>query len=69
MALSFTGATVGASLFETASALGTVGLSVGVAAPGLAVWAKMLLAVDMWVGRLEIVPVMVLLYPGVWRRP
>ena len=29
---------------------------------------KLLLAFDMWAGRLEILPVLVLLYPGTWRR-
>lgn len=67
LALTFSGAPLGSALFEAASALGTVGLSVGVTSPDLEVWAKMVLALDMWVGRLEIVLVMVLLYPGVWR--
>lgn len=67
LALTFSGAPLGSALFEAASALGTVGLSAGVTSPDLEVWAKMVLALDMWVGRLEIVPVMVLLYPGVWR--
>lgn len=68
VALAFTGAGLERSLFEAASALGTVGLSVGIASPDLPLWAKLVLIFDMWVGRLEIVPVMVLLYPGVWRR-
>jgi trk system potassium uptake protein TrkH len=55
------------SLFESASALGTVGLSTGVTSPELAGWAKLLLIVEMWAGRLEILPVLVVLYPGTWR--
>jgi trk system potassium uptake protein TrkH len=56
------------SLFESASALGTVGLSAGITAPDLALWGKLLLTFDMWAGRLEILPLLVLLYPGTWRR-
>jgi trk system potassium uptake protein TrkH len=47
------------SLFEYASALGTVGLSVGITAPDLPVsllWAQTL---GMFLGRLEILPVMI----------
>jgi trk system potassium uptake protein TrkH len=55
------------ALFESASALGTVGLSVGVTSPELAGWAKLVLIVDMWAGRLEILPVLVVLYPSTWR--
>ena len=54
------------ALFESASALGTVGLSLGVTSPELAGWAKLVLILDMWAGRLEILPVLVLLYPGTW---
>lgn len=54
------------ALFESASALGTVGLSLGVTSPELAGWAKLVLIADMWAGRLEILPVLVLLYPGTW---
>jgi trk system potassium uptake protein TrkH len=57
-----------ASLFESASALGTVGLSAGITSPDLAPWGKLLLAFDMWAGRLEVLPLLVLFYPGTWRR-
>lgn len=68
-AVAFTGALalttlgVGAqdALFESVSALSTVGLSVGVTGPDLPAWAKLLLSFNMWVGRLEILPVLVLL--------
>lgn len=55
------------ALFESASALGTVGLSVGITSADLSVWAKLLLIFNMWAGRLEILPVLVLLYPWAWR--
>lgn len=54
------------SLFESASALGTVGLSTGITSAGLPSGAKLLLIFDMWAGRLEILPVLVLLYPRTW---
>lgn len=66
--LSFSGAPIEDALFESASALGTVGLSSGLTSPGLAPWAKLLLTFEMWAGRLEILPLLVLLYPGHWRR-
>jgi trk system potassium uptake protein TrkH len=54
------------SLFEVASALGTVGLSTGIAGPQLAPGLKLLLCLDMLMGRLEIVALLVLLYPRTW---
>ena len=51
---------IGDSLFECASAQGNVGLSVGITSESLSPIAKSVLIVDMWVGRLEIVPVLVL---------
>jgi trk system potassium uptake protein TrkH len=55
------------SLFEATSALGTVGLSTGITSAAMPAWAKLLLIVDMWAGRLEILPVLVFFYPGHWR--
>lgn len=50
--------------FETASALGSVGLSIGITHPDLSWMGKLVLIVFMWMGRLEIVPVLLLLtYP------
>jgi trk system potassium uptake protein TrkH len=43
--------------FEVASALGNVGLSQGLTHPGMAWEAKLILILCMWVGRLEIIPV------------
>lgn len=54
------------SLFDVVSALGTVGLSTGVTGPDLAAPLKFVLAVDMWMGRLEILAVAVLAYPRSW---
>jgi trk system potassium uptake protein TrkH len=53
-------------LFEVVSAVGTVGLSTGITAPELAPGLKLLLCVDMLMGRLEIVALLVLLYPPTW---
>lgn len=55
------------ALFESASAIGTVGLSVGITGPDLPIWIKLLLSLQMWAGRLEVLPVLVLFYPGTWK--
>jgi trk/ktr system potassium uptake protein len=65
--LAFTGCAPMDALFEATSAVGTVGLSSGLTSPELASWAKLLLAFDMWAGRLEILPLLVLLYPPQWK--
>lgn len=54
------------SLFEVASATGTVGLSVGITNSALPALLKGVLCVDMLMGRLEIIALLVLLYPGTW---
>lgn len=54
------------TLFETSSALGTVGLSTGLTSPGLSLWTKLILILNMWMGRLEIIPVLVVFYPRTW---
>ncbi len=48
-------------LFEVASAQGNVGLSVGITGPTMPTAAKLVLCFNMWVGRLEIIPVLMLL--------
>jgi trk system potassium uptake protein TrkH len=68
LALALAGYTAIDSLFESASALGTVGMSSGITSAGAPLWVKLLLAFEMWVGRLEILPALALLYPGVWKR-
>lgn len=57
------------SLFDIVSALGTVGLSTGIAGPGLTTPLKLMLCLDMWMGRLEILAVAVLAYPRSWIGP
>lgn len=54
------------ALFEVTSAVGTVGLSVGITRADLAPVLKLVLCADMLLGRLEIIPWLVLLYPGSW---
>ena len=48
-------------LFEATSAQSNVGLSVGITGPTMNTWAKLMLAFNMWAGRVEIVPVLMLL--------
>jgi trk system potassium uptake protein TrkH len=48
-------------LFEVASAQGNVGLSSGITGPGMPTPAKAVFLLNMWIGRLEIIPVLVLL--------
>ncbi|NJO93772.1 MAG: TrkH family potassium uptake protein, partial [Hydrococcus sp. RM1_1_31] len=47
-------------IFEVSSALGSVGLSVGISTPQLHWLGKSFLIVLMWMGRLEIIPVLIL---------
>ena len=55
------------SLFEVASATATTGLSSGITGPDLPDLLRFVLGADMLMGRLEIVAVLVLFYPGTWR--
>jgi trk system potassium uptake protein TrkH len=54
------------SFFETASALGTVGLSTGITSDRMPSWTKWLLMFNMWAGRLEILPVLVVFNWKIW---
>jgi trk system potassium uptake protein TrkH len=54
------------AVFESVSAIGTVGLSSGVTSAALPSLLKVVLIVDMWLGRLEILPVLVVFYPVIW---
>jgi len=54
------------SLFEIVSATATVGLSTGITSPDLHPVLKAVLCVDMLLGRLEIVALLVVLYPPTW---
>jgi trk system potassium uptake protein TrkH len=49
------------SLFEISSAQGNVGLSVGITSPTMPSIPEILLIIGMWVGRIEIIPALVLL--------
>ncbi|MBI1424221.1 MAG: TrkH family potassium uptake protein [Gammaproteobacteria bacterium] len=54
------------SLFEVISACGTVGLSTGITRPELSDFLKLVLCFDMLAGRVEIVALLVVLYPRNW---
>jgi trk system potassium uptake protein TrkH len=54
------------ALFEVVSATGTVGLSTGITAADLPAVLKTLLCVDMLIGRVEIVALLIVLYPPTW---
>ncbi len=58
------------SLFEVASAEGNVGLSVGITGPALSPPLKLVLILEMWAGRLEIFPVLMMLreIPSLFKR-
>ncbi len=45
-------------IFEVASAQGNVGLSVGITSPTMSTLSKLTLCFNMWIGRLEIIPVL-----------
>jgi trk system potassium uptake protein TrkH len=49
------------AVFEIVSAQGNVGLSSGITGPGMPTLAKVTFLFNMWIGRLEIIPVLVLL--------
>lgn len=54
------------ALFEVASACGTAGLSTGITRPALETALKGVLCFDMLAGRLEIIALLVVLYPRNW---
>lgn len=54
------------ALFEVASACGTVGLSTGITRPDLELLLKSILCFDMLAGRLEVIALLVILYPRNW---
>jgi trk system potassium uptake protein TrkH len=55
------------ALFDTVSALSTVGLSSGLVRPEMALDLKLSLTLAMWLGRLEFIAVLLLLSPRTWR--
>ena len=52
--------TLGDVIFEVCSAQGNVGLTTGITKIGMSSIAKIMLILNMWIGRLEIIPVIVL---------
>lgn len=54
------------ALFEVVSATCTVGLSTGLAGPDLDIPLKVVLIADMLLGRVEILALLVVLFPGTW---
>jgi trk system potassium uptake protein len=52
------------ALYEISSAQGNVGLSVGIVSPTMPTIPEILLIIGMWVGRIEIIPALVLLKGG-----
>jgi len=46
-------------IFEVCSAQGNVGLSTGITSAGMSPVAKVMLIINMWIGRLEIIPILV----------
>ena len=54
------------AIFEVSSALGTVGLSTGLTGPLMPEALKWTLIVDMILGRIEIIPLCILLFPRTW---
>jgi len=53
--------TLADAIFEVATSQGTVGLSSGITGPGMPIIAEILFIIQMWMGRLEIIPVLVLI--------
>lgn len=54
------------ALFEVTSAVGTVGLSTGITSAELEWPLKLVLCLDMLLGRLEVLALVVILYPATW---
>jgi trk system potassium uptake protein TrkH len=54
------------ALFEVVSAVATCGLSTGITASELETGLKLVLCLDMLLGRVEIIALLVVLYPGTW---
>lgn len=62
------GVDTGDAIFEVSSALGTVGLSVGVTDAAMPSILKIVLCIDMLLGRIEIIPLLVLVMPRTWTK-
>jgi trk system potassium uptake protein TrkH len=68
LVFSLHGIATGDAIFEVSSALGTVGLSTGLTSAALAPLLKLVLIGDMLLGRIEIIPLCILLFPRTWIR-
>ncbi|RLG70067.1 MAG: hypothetical protein DRO07_01110, partial [Candidatus Iainarchaeum archaeon] len=55
--LTFNGEDISNSLFEVVSAQGNAGLSTGITKPGMNPISELMLIINMFVGRLEIIPI------------
>ena len=55
-----------ASLYEVTSAVGTAGISAGLSSTELPAFLKIVLCLDMLMGRVETVAIIILLFPGTW---
>lgn len=60
LSLIFPSATLGTIIFEVCSAQGNVGLTAGLTSIEMQAVSKIMLILNMWVGRLEIIPIVVL---------
>lgn len=60
------GYTLADAFFESVSAQSTVGLSTGITDPSMSPVIKITYIIQMWVGRLEIIPVLVLFRALIW---
>jgi len=52
---------LGKVIFEVCSAQGNVGLTAGITSMSMDTMAKSMLIINMWIGRLEIIPIIVLI--------
>lgn len=68
LVLALAGLELGPSLFGSASALGTTGMWIGEPIGSLPWWAVLALSIEMWAGRLEVLAVLVLVFPPLWTR-
>jgi trk system potassium uptake protein TrkH len=62
------GIDMGDAVFEVSSALGTVGLSCGITDVAMPPVLKGVLIIDMLLGRIEIIPLCIVLFPRTWYR-
>jgi trk system potassium uptake protein TrkH len=60
LSLIFPSDTLGTVIFEVCSAQGNVGLTAGLTSINMDATSKIMLIINMWVGRLEIIPIVVL---------